>query len=195
MHRCLNSPNYYRFPCPYTVLIGRGRKALENPGNIRFREDLSQYLDSYASARKARKSSIIKSIIGSIRAISKDGIGFVKQDPSTGWFIAVSDQVRLREPVQTDEVMLDFLLPIVLLKTSSNEIPLPLQLPLLFYLARKGLDCSDGKLIGLFALRIISWHLYIPERRTDIVIPPFPSTALLVPWQCHDWHLQIEQTL
>jgi len=76
---------------PDTVMIGRGRKCLNNEGNRRFRAMVKIELREYSAGRKAKKSSIIKRILRAIRNSCPLGIGFVKQDALTGRFYTATE--------------------------------------------------------------------------------------------------------
>jgi hypothetical protein len=69
---------------PYVVMIGRGRRCLNNEGNRRFRAMVKAELQAYSVGRKAKKSSIIKRILREIRDNCVDGDGFIKQDATSG---------------------------------------------------------------------------------------------------------------
>ncbi|CAB9529921.1 Nitrilase family, member 2 [Seminavis robusta] len=69
---------------PNMVMIGRGRRCLQNEGNRKFRAMVKAELQAYSVGRKAKKSSIIKRILREIRNNCADGIGFIKQDAMTG---------------------------------------------------------------------------------------------------------------
>ena len=73
-------------PGENVVMIGRGRRCLQNEGNKRFRAMVKTHLEEYSVGRKAKKSSIIKTILREIRDNCFDGVGFVKQDAMTGRF-------------------------------------------------------------------------------------------------------------
>ncbi|CAB9511237.1 Nitrilase family, member 2 [Seminavis robusta] len=84
-------PEDYR-PGDDVVIIGRGKKVFQHPGNIRFREIVDSYLEAYkGAATKGLKSSILWNILTTMRNTSKDNLGFVKKDAETGLWCAVDD--------------------------------------------------------------------------------------------------------
>jgi hypothetical protein len=63
---------------PNDVIIGRGKRCTQNPGNIRFRAIIEATLSAYSNApSKTTKSEIIMQVLLEVRA--SDGAGFVKQ--------------------------------------------------------------------------------------------------------------------
>ena len=75
-------------PGEYDVICGRGKRALDHVGNIRFRDLIRTHLPEYSIAvTKTDKSMIVSAIIDTIRRLSPEG-GFIKQfhhqDPSGG---------------------------------------------------------------------------------------------------------------
>ena len=75
---------------PNDVIIGRGKKCTQNPGNKRFRSIIQATLDAYSNAlTKVQKSEIIMHILSLVRA--DNGVGFVKQDAATGRFTQVEE--------------------------------------------------------------------------------------------------------
>jgi hypothetical protein len=69
-------------PCPETVIVGRGKKVAQHPGNVRFRELVKQELAEYSAATtKAHKSSIIVRVLTQVRQRSLHS--FVKQNLTT----------------------------------------------------------------------------------------------------------------
>jgi len=73
-------------PCPRTVIVGRGKKVAQHPGNVRFRELVAQELEEYqAATTKAHKSTIILRVLTQVREHSQ--WAFVKQNLTTGrWY-------------------------------------------------------------------------------------------------------------
>lgn len=75
---------------PNDVIIGRGKKCTQNPGNKRFRAIIQETLDSYQNAEtKVKKSEIIMQVLTQVRA--DDGAGFVKIDSASGRYIQVEE--------------------------------------------------------------------------------------------------------
>ena len=77
-------------PCPNTVIVGRGKKVAQHPGNVRFRAYVKAELDEYKEATtKAHKSSIILRVLTQVR--DKSHYAFVKQDLTTGRWCRVEE--------------------------------------------------------------------------------------------------------
>jgi hypothetical protein len=75
---------------PNDVIIGRGKKCTQNPGNKRFRSIIQETLDSYQNAEtKVKKSEIIMQVLSQVR--EDDGAGFVKIDSASGRYIQVEE--------------------------------------------------------------------------------------------------------
>ena len=75
---------------PNDVIIGRGKRCTQNPGNQRFRSIIQTTLDAYQNAEtKVKKSDIIMEVLNQIRA--DNGVGFVKIDAGTGRFVQVEE--------------------------------------------------------------------------------------------------------
>ena len=74
-----------------TVMIGRGRRCLNNEGNRRFRAMVKAELRVYSAGRKGTKSTIIKRILRQIRISCPDGIGFIKQDALSGRYYTATE--------------------------------------------------------------------------------------------------------
>lgn len=75
---------------PHDVIIGRGRRCQNNPGNIRFKAIIQATLSSYSNTQtKLQKSAIIMDVLSQVRG--EDGVGFVKQDSATGLYTKVED--------------------------------------------------------------------------------------------------------
>lgn len=75
---------------PNDVIIGRGKKCTNNPGNLRFRGIVQTTLESYQTAEtKVKKSEIIMDVLSQVR--EGDGAGFVKTDSATGRYIQVEE--------------------------------------------------------------------------------------------------------
>ena len=74
-----------------TVMIGRGRRCLNNEGNRRFRAMVKAELQVYSAGRKGTKSTIIKRILRHIRSSCPDGIGFIKQDALSGRYYTATE--------------------------------------------------------------------------------------------------------
>lgn len=86
-------------PSDYSVIIGRGKKIREAPGNSRLRVLAGTYLTQYADAMDDRpqKTAIVNAIIGTVKAVcALDGGAFIRQDE--GRWYEVSDRVA-REKV------------------------------------------------------------------------------------------------
>lgn len=80
-------------PCPSTVIVGRGKKVAQHPGNVRFRELVKQELTEYSAATtKAHKSSIILRVLTDIR--NKSHHAFVKQNLTTGRWYRVEETAQ-----------------------------------------------------------------------------------------------------
>ena len=78
------------------VLMGRGRKCYNHPGNIRFRNMCYDRVPEYIECRgKADKSKIIVDIVRQVRENSPHG-GFLKRDSKTGnWYEVRSNLLLL----------------------------------------------------------------------------------------------------
>ena len=75
---------------PTHVIIGRGKRCLDNPGNIRFKAIIQGAASVYSGAlTKLQKSAIITEVLGQVRGA--DGIGFVKRDSATGLYTKVDE--------------------------------------------------------------------------------------------------------
>ena len=87
--RCTFLPEDYTVG-PQDVIIGRGKRCLNNAGNIRFKAIIQTTLQSYSDAEtKLKKSSIIMQVLNQIRGT--DGAGFVKRDSATGRYTQVEE--------------------------------------------------------------------------------------------------------
>ncbi|CAB9518731.1 Nitrilase family, member 2 [Seminavis robusta] len=75
-------------PGDNTVIICRGKRCITHEGNKRFRNIVKSELRGYVSTNnKIEKSVILLGVIRQVRKNNNDGIGFVKQDLSTGrWY-------------------------------------------------------------------------------------------------------------
>ena len=73
------------------VMIGRGRRCMNNEGNRRFRAMVKAELRVYSAGRKGKKSTIIKRILRHIRSSCGDGIGFIKQDALSGRYYTATE--------------------------------------------------------------------------------------------------------
>jgi len=77
-------------PCPDTVIVGRGKKVAQHPGNVRFRAYVKEELEEYSAATtKAHKSSIILRVLTRVR--DKSHYAFVKQNLATGRWSRVEE--------------------------------------------------------------------------------------------------------
>jgi len=76
---------------PDLVMIGRGRRCLNNEGNRRFRAMVKAELHDYSTGKKGTKSNIIKKILRHVRNSCPDGIGFIKQDACTGRYYTATE--------------------------------------------------------------------------------------------------------
>ena len=75
---------------PQDVIIGRGNRCKNNPGNIRFKAIIQATLTSYSNAlTKLQKSVLITDVLTQIRG--NDGVGFVKRDSATGRYTIVEE--------------------------------------------------------------------------------------------------------
>lgn len=75
---------------PHDVIIGRGKKCVLNPGNQRFKAIIQTTLKSYSDAEsKVKKSEIIMEVLTQVRG--DGGVGFVKQNSSTGRYTLVEE--------------------------------------------------------------------------------------------------------
>ncbi|CAB9498620.1 Nitrilase family, member 2 [Seminavis robusta] len=80
-------------PCPNTVIVGRGKKVAQHPGNVRFQELIKKELTEYSAATtKADKSSIIQRVLTEVRL--KSPHAFVKQDLTTLRWYCVEESVQ-----------------------------------------------------------------------------------------------------
>eukprot|EP00980_Cylindrotheca_fusiformis_P005718 scaffold1192_cov58-Cylindrotheca_fusiformis.AAC.12 len=73
------------------VLLGRGRRFQEHPGNVRFRNALEDYRDAYDSARRNQKRRITVALREMLAA---DGFRFLKQVDDTNWVESDSKAVE-----------------------------------------------------------------------------------------------------
>lgn len=75
---------------PQDAIIGRGKRCLNNPGNIRFKAIIQATLTSYSNTQtKLQKSAIIMNVLSQIRGT--EGVGFVKRDSATGRYTKVEE--------------------------------------------------------------------------------------------------------
>lgn len=75
---------------PQHVIIGRGKRCKNNPGNQRFKAIIQQTLQIYSTAAtKLTKSATIMQVLNFVR--DEDGIGFVKRDAATGRYTRVEE--------------------------------------------------------------------------------------------------------
>jgi hypothetical protein len=83
-------PEYYTVG-PTDVIIGRGKRCTQNPGNRRFRAIVEATLGAYSNApTKSMKSEIIMQVLSEVR--SSNGVGFVKLvNYPVGRFIQVEE--------------------------------------------------------------------------------------------------------
>ena len=87
---------------PASVLIGRGRKIKEYPGNQRFLAIVQSYLDAYSNApTKTKKSLIILKIVNDVRAADNGTADFVKYSDATKQYIAVDEAAARITVAQT----------------------------------------------------------------------------------------------
>jgi hypothetical protein len=80
-------PEYFQ-PTVKDVIIGRGRTIFLH--NKAFRRLVADHLLVYSVATKVEKSCIIRIIVNQVRCNSPNG-GFVKKDPKSGRWYAISD--------------------------------------------------------------------------------------------------------
>ena len=72
-------------PSKYTVLCGRGSKCTKSSGNTHLKMLVQSHLDGYSQAKnKIEKTSIVSSIIGTVKDLSPEG-GFVKFENGAWW--------------------------------------------------------------------------------------------------------------
>ncbi|CAB9496832.1 Nitrilase family, member 2 [Seminavis robusta] len=77
---------------PMSVIIGRGRKIREHPGNQRFYALVRSCLEAYATApTKTKKSLIILKILNDVRSACNNEANFVKLDTNTGEYYPVEE--------------------------------------------------------------------------------------------------------
>jgi hypothetical protein len=77
-------------PGPYDVICGRGKGALQHPGNRRYRELVKSSLRCYMDATsKLEKTHLVTSLIQSVEGTSPSGVGFIKW--SNGFWYKVSE--------------------------------------------------------------------------------------------------------
>ncbi|CAB9504375.1 Nitrilase family, member 2 [Seminavis robusta] len=75
---------------PNDVIIGRGKKVTQNPGNQRFRLIIQTTLESYSNAEtKVKKSEIIMEVLSQVR--EGNGAGFVKHHAGSGCYLQVEE--------------------------------------------------------------------------------------------------------
>lgn len=72
------------------VIIGRGRKINEHPGNVRFHSIVQSHLDIYSQAsNKSKKTAIILAILAEVH--SQAGADFCKLDSATNTYVMVEE--------------------------------------------------------------------------------------------------------
>jgi hypothetical protein len=72
------APNFQ--PGNFDVICARGKRALQHPGNVRFRNMVEMHLQVYSQASsKLQKSSIVTTIVDHVRRTSPQG-GFVREE-------------------------------------------------------------------------------------------------------------------
>mmetsp|Transcript_5393 Transcript_5393/g.7926 ORF Transcript_5393/g.7926 Transcript_5393/m.7926 type:complete len:233 (-) Transcript_5393:106-804(-) len=77
------------------VLLGRGKRIMNNPGNIRFKKLVEGYKDGYDKLEKVEKTRLSREIVDSIR---RDGGRFLAVNPHTGIYEDAGDYIA-REKV------------------------------------------------------------------------------------------------
>lgn len=83
-------PNFLG-PGQFDVICARGKRALNHPGNRRFRAMIDENLQKYSGATtKFEKSLIVSSIVDAVRNSSPEG-GFVKEE--NGQWYEVGDHI------------------------------------------------------------------------------------------------------
>jgi len=82
-------------PTENTVVLGRGKRIKELPGNRRLAAMVQDSLGAYSWADKTVKSSILMRIVNRIRDLNEHQVGFVKQDNKTKrWYEASTLNAR-----------------------------------------------------------------------------------------------------
>lgn len=75
-------------PGPSDVILGRGRKANNHPGNIRLRTMVEELSDVYKTSSKKEKTEITQRMVNSIQTNGR----FLKESEMIGW-VEVPDEV------------------------------------------------------------------------------------------------------
>ena len=70
-------------------------------GNLRFRKLVEKNVVPYADASKSEKSSIISSIINTIRTTHPVG-DFVQKDSTSGFYIPAGDHIAVSTPTSRE---------------------------------------------------------------------------------------------
>jgi PBP1b-binding outer membrane lipoprotein LpoB len=89
----LDSKDLVVTPGPFDILLGRGKLSQENLGNLRYRNLIACYQDTYETARKIEKTKIADEVVQSIKKCSGR---FLKEHYAD--FVEISD-VKAREKV------------------------------------------------------------------------------------------------
>ena len=83
-------------PGMFDVICGRGRDAYNHPGNQFFRKLIKRYHDCFGKAKtRLERMDVVTNVIEEVRS---KGMGFIKQDDSSGTWSVVSDRLA-REKV------------------------------------------------------------------------------------------------
>ncbi|CAJ1968359.1 unnamed protein product [Cylindrotheca closterium] len=79
-------------PAPRDVILGRGLKKNNHPGNIRLRAMVEELSDVYKSSSKKEKTEITQRIVASIQTIGR----FLKESDMIGWMEVPDDVARIK---------------------------------------------------------------------------------------------------
>mmetsp|Transcript_11341 Transcript_11341/g.17549 ORF Transcript_11341/g.17549 Transcript_11341/m.17549 type:complete len:233 (-) Transcript_11341:35-733(-) len=77
------------------VLLGRGKRIMNNPGNIKFKKLVEGYKDGYDKLEKVEKTRLSREIVYSVR---RDGGRFLAMNPHSGMYEDAGDYIA-REKV------------------------------------------------------------------------------------------------
>ncbi|CAJ1970012.1 unnamed protein product [Cylindrotheca closterium] len=72
-------------PAETDILLGRGVRLMQHPGNIRFREFLERYQDDYDRAQRNKRRKVSSEVV---RALTGKGVRFLERNEDGDWVVA-----------------------------------------------------------------------------------------------------------
>ena len=84
-------------PSDTEVVVGRGKRCAEHPGNKRLREIVQAHVPEYAkTSTKREKTHILNTVVRLVRSNSAQQAGFVRENKATGrWNIVEDSAARI----------------------------------------------------------------------------------------------------